>query len=110
MRGMFWRAVARLVQTGPGRWLVSGVFVVGGLLFAALSLFAQGNDRWSLLIGGLFFFAVGLYVLYHSVRIAQLTKRSKDVGEARAKELLASGKLLPIPPLPPAPKGATKED
>jgi len=110
MRSLFRRVITEMARSQPGRWALSALLLIMGAVGVGVSFASVGQDALGLLIGGIFFLALGLFVLVFTVLIAVRTKSAKDVGEARAKQLLAEGKMLPIPPLPAAPKAASQDD
>jgi tetratricopeptide (TPR) repeat protein len=81
-----------------------------GAVFFGLSFTTTGDNALSLLIGGILFLALGMVVLVFTVLISTRTRRAKVVGEALAKQLLAEGKVLPVPALPVPSKAASPED
>ncbi len=99
-----------MARTQPGRWALSALLLAMGAVFLGASFASVGQDALGLLIGGIFFLAFGLFVLVFTILIAARTRSVKGASEARAKQLLAEGKILPIPPLPAAPKAASKDD
>lgn len=110
MRSLFRRTITAMARTQPGRWALSALLLAMGVVFLGASFASVGQDALGLLIGGIFFLAFGLFVLVFTILIAARTRSVKGASEARAKQLLAEGKILPIPPLPAAPKAASKDD
>ncbi len=62
------------------------------------------------MIGGVFFLDLGAFVLIFTMLIRARINSAQVAGEARAKQLLAEGKLLPVPALPNPPKSISGED
>lgn len=115
MRTIFRLVSLRLVQSGPGRWVLAALLLLIGITLFALAPAAKtANEQLSVLIGGGFFVVFGLFVLIFTIVISRAgrhAQKAKEEGEARAEQMLAEGTLLPIPPLPKSsPKGATQED
>lgn len=115
MRTIFRLVIFRLARWGPGRWVLAALLLLIGASFFALTPAAKtANEQLSFLIGGAFFVAFGLFVLVFTIvisRAGRQVKQAQEEGEVRAKQMLAEGTLLPIPPLPKSPpKGATSED
>ncbi len=87
------------------------------MALVCLVLALAGNDTAQDIgfgIGAAFFFVLALMVLVGNIFIGRSQRRLRAAaaeGEARAKQLLAEGKLLPIPPLPKnPPQGASEDD
>lgn len=112
MRTLFRVVSLRLARSARGRWVLAALLLlVGAGLFALLPAAHGTNERLSFLIGGAFFVAFGLFVLIFAILISRGTAKAMEEGEARAKQMLAEGTLVPIPPLPKSPpKGATPDD
>lgn len=105
----------RLMQTQRGRWVLGVLFLLMALLCVLFA--AAGHDTAQNIgfgIGAVFFLLLALLVLIGNVFIGSSQRRlRKTVAEsdARAKQLLAEGKLLPIPPLPKnLPQGVSPEE
>jgi tetratricopeptide (TPR) repeat protein len=105
----------RLMKSQRGRWVLGILFLVMALLCV---LFATTGDDTAQNIGfgigaGLFLL-LALLVLIGNVFIGRSRRRLRTVvaeSEARAKQLLAEGKVLPIPPLPKnPPQGVSPEE
>lgn len=112
MRTLFRVVSSQLARSGPGRWVLAMLLLlIGAILFALLPAAHGTNEQLSFVIGCGFFVACGLFVLIFTILISRRTAKAMEQGEARAKQMLAEGTLLPIPPLPQSlPKGATKDD
>lgn len=105
----------RLMQTQKGRWILGVLFVVMAALCALFALASQDTSQIiGFAIGGALFFVLALMVLIGNVFIGRSHRRLRTVvaaSEVQAKQLLAEGKLLPIPPLPKnPPQGASPEE
>jgi hypothetical protein len=79
---------------------LSVALLLMGVAFLLLGVAGGNKDALAMLIGDIFFLAFGLFVLIFTILIGRKTKAVTAQGEARAKQLLAEGKMLPIPPLP----------
>jgi tetratricopeptide (TPR) repeat protein len=105
-----------LMRTQWGRWVLGALFLVMALACAALAVAAPDTtQRLGFAIGAGFFLLLALMLLIGNGRIAGARRRvvssAAAEGQALAKQLLAEGKLLPIPPLPAnPPQGATQAD
>ncbi|HET8905428.1 MAG TPA: hypothetical protein VFN11_00535, partial [Ktedonobacterales bacterium] len=105
----------RLMQSQRGRWILSALFLVLGILSAVFAATAPtASQSLGLGIGAALFLALGLLVLVGNIMIGTSQGRLRKVtadSEARAKQLLADGKILPLPPLPQQqPQGISPED
>lgn len=110
MRGLLRRAMLLLMRSGPGRWVLSALLLAFGALCVALSFGVTGQDTLAFIIGGVFFLALGAFVLIFTILIRARFNSEKAAGTARANQLLAEGKLLPVPALPNPPKSISGED
>lgn len=105
----------RLMQTQRGRWILAALFIFMGMVFVALTFTGQETtQKIGFGIGAALFLALGMLVLVGNILIGLSQRRLRSMaaeGEARAKQLLAEGKLLPIPPLPKnPPQGVSQEE
>ena len=105
----------RLMQTQRGRWILGALFFAMAVFFFVLAL--AGHDTAQNIgfgIGAAFFLLLALIVLIGNVFIGRSQRRLRAAvagSEARTKQLLAEGKLLPIPPLPKnPPQGVSPEE
>ncbi len=105
----------RLMQSQRGRWILSALFLVLGILSAVFAATAPtASQGLGFGIGAALFLSLGLLVLVGNIVIGASQGRLRKVtadSEARAKQLLADGKILPLPPLPQQqPQGISPED
>ena len=105
----------RLMQSQRGRWILGALFLVMAAFFFLLALAGHDTEQdIAFGIGAAFFLLLALIVLIGNVFIGRGQRRLHAVvaeSEARAKQLLAEGKILPIPPLPKnPPQGVSPED
>jgi tetratricopeptide (TPR) repeat protein len=105
----------RLMQTQRGRWALSILFLVMALLCALFAV--TGHDTAQNIgfgIGAGLFLLLALLMLIGNIFIGGSQRRLRTTvaeSEARAKQLIAEGKLLPIPPLPTEPpQGISPEE
>jgi hypothetical protein len=105
----------RLMQTQRGRWILGTVFFVMALLCALIAV--SGHDTTQNIgfgLGAVLFLTLGSLVLSGNILIGLSRRRLRSAaadGEARAKQLLAEGRLLPIPPVPnDPPQGISQEE
>jgi tetratricopeptide (TPR) repeat protein len=105
----------RLVQIPqPWRWILDLSCFAMGVFCALLATTVHDTaPRISISIGAAFFLLLALMVLISNVVIGRNQRRLRRTAEseAREKQLLAEGKLLPIPPLPTEPpQGVSPEE
>lgn len=107
----------RMVASQAGRWALTVILlligVAGFVAYPSISQTSSATDGLSALVAGVVFTGLGLWLLVISLRIGRSQrgiKRAERAGLARANELKESGQLLPIPALPPLPKGLKPED
>ncbi|HEX5156329.1 MAG TPA: tetratricopeptide repeat protein [Ktedonobacterales bacterium] len=106
----------RLMQTPqPWRWIL-GILIFAMAVFCAL-LATTVHDtapKIVIVIGAGLFLLLALMVLIGNSFVGSSQRRLRNIAvesEARAKQLLAEGKLLPIPPLPTEPpQGVSPEE
>lgn len=106
-----------LMRTQRGRWILGALFLVIAALCAMLAFAVAGRNTTQTIgfaIGAAFFLVLALMVLVGNALIGRNRRQLGTVvaeSEARARQLLAEGKLLPIPPLPKnPPAGVSQED
>lgn len=105
----------RLMKTQRGRWVLGVLFLLIALVCLVFAM--AGQDTAQVIgfgIGAAFFFVLALVVLVGNIFIGRSRRRLRQTAaesEARVKQMLAEGKLLPIPPLPKnPPQGASEDD
>lgn len=116
MRLLIGIAARFMLQVRLGRWILALLLLGFGAIlligsFASPDL--EQDQALSALIGGIVFLVLGMAVLIFTIRLEFMLAaagRARKAGEAHAKELLARGDLLPIPTLPPLPKGVSQQD
>ncbi|MGZ3664458.1 MAG: tetratricopeptide repeat protein [Ktedonobacterales bacterium] len=115
MRLLIGIAARFMVQVRLGRWILTLLLLGFGailLIGSFVSPDLENDQALSALVGGVVFLALGVALFIFTIRLEFLlaaAARARKVGEARAKELLARGDLLPIPVLPPLPKGYSQQ-
>lgn len=113
MRGLVTRALRLLIHFRVSRWIVTLLLLAIGLLLV-LDPAAAGQDVTTTLAEGVFILLCGLGLLVFTIAIEVRLRKAKQVevdAIARVSEMLASGKLLPIPPLPESmPPGIDADD
>jgi len=106
----------RLMQTPRHwRWILDLSCFAMGVFCALLATTVRDTAPKIVIgIGAAFFLLLALMVLISNVVIGRGQRRLRRIAaesEARAKQLLAEGKLLPIPPLPTEPpQGVSPEE
>ncbi len=117
MRTLVRIIASRMVQSRIGRWLLTAIlFLIGAvslIAYPSVTASQSSTDGLTALVTGVLFVGLGLVMLVVTIRLEMLGRRVKRIQKAamaRANELKASGQLLPIPPLPPLPKGLSPED
>ncbi len=81
-------------------------------LYPTLSANGSNSDGLIALVTCVFFTVLGLFALVVSLRVGAMLRQAKQTQSAtqqRINELNASGQLLPIPPLPLAPRGISAD-
>jgi tetratricopeptide (TPR) repeat protein len=95
-----------MIQRSLGRWLLTIILLLIGLAGILAYPDAPPDQATGDLVTGIVFTVLGLAMLVFTISLA---RRQKGF-EHKAKDLLAAGKMLPIPALPPLPKGVTEAD
>jgi tetratricopeptide (TPR) repeat protein len=106
MRTLVRIVLGRVILSSLGRWVLTIILLLFGLAGLLVYPDAPPDQATGDLVTGIVFMVLGLAMLVFTISLARLQKGR----ESRAKELLAAGKMLPIPALPPLPKGVTEDD
>jgi hypothetical protein len=117
MRTLVYFLISRLARSRIGRWALTAVLFLiaafGFLAYPTVSASQSASDGLTWLVTGVLFTGLGIVMLVVTLRLERVrgrVKRAEQAGLARANEIIAQGLLLPIPPLPPPPKGVSPED
>jgi Tetratricopeptide repeat len=106
MRTLIRIVVGRVIPSSLGRWMLTIILFLIGLAGILASPNAPPDQATGDLVTGIVFAVLGLAMLVFTISLA---RRQKGF-EHRAKDLVAEGKMLPIPALPPLPRGVTDAD
>lgn len=116
MRTLTRNVASRMVRSRFGRWALTIILFLiaaaGIIAYPSISATQSASDGLTALVTGIVFAALGLVMLVFTIRIDLLLRRAKGAEKealARANDLKAQGLLLPIPALPPTPKGVSQE-
>lgn len=113
MRTLLVRSLNLLLRFRIGRWVATLLFLAVGLILL-LDPSAAGKDVTTVIVTGVVALVIGLVLLFFTVRLGVLLRkkgRAEKASMDRAQELIASGKVLAIPPLPRTlPRGASADD
>jgi tetratricopeptide (TPR) repeat protein len=112
MRGLAAFLMNRMMRNSAGRWALPSILLVIGLgsfaLYPSASTSGSSSDGLTVLLAGAFFTALGLFALVVALRVGAMQRRQSTTLQ-RVNEMKASGQLLPIPHLPPPPKGISAD-
>lgn len=112
MRTLFVRTMNLLLRFRIGRWAAALLFLALGLVLL-FDPSSAGKDVTTALVTGAVALVIGAALLIFTVRLELLLRKKKQTEKAslaRANELIASGKVLAIPPLPKTPLKGVSED
>ena len=101
-----------MMRNSVGRWALPIILLLIGVgsfaLYPSVSASGSNSDGLTVLVTGIFFTVLGLFTLIVSIRVGSMQRRQSSTVQ-RINEMKASGQLLPIPQLPPPPKGISAD-
>lgn len=112
MRGLAAFITNRMMRNSVGRWALPIILLLIGVgsfaLYPSVSASGSNTDGLTVVLAGAFFTALGLFALVVSLRVGAMQRRQSSQLQ-RINDMKASGQLLPIPQLPPPPKGISAD-
>src|SRR6516165_7083971 len=100
------QVLPRVIQSAIGRWTLTILLLLFGVIGLLAAAGSSGDQAVTALAAGIVFTVLGLGMLIFTLRV----RRVHTGARSNVRELIGTGKLLPIPAVPPLPKGVSEED